>query len=266
MRITDAPLTTNINDSGGPPGLQAEAQTLLGKSAPGKPQGGPDSIPATFDRDGSVTFLASNDGASRNPTVQSVDNHHFPENGPDPGQPGNDGPITSPAQLGLSDYVPPGTPARQQTDAALDQLNKGLPNGDFKNTVLPDLQALGLDNVDIWYGSQVRMDGAGGQPPDNGALYDKWSKLPGAKPRTSSHPTNGKQQYEIPTGDGNSVILFGEDPQGNTFFQLEHDGATSDPAAHGRDYQLYLATHQQVGAKGISPHTDQDPIRLGWKK
>lgn len=158
--------------------------------------------------------------------------------------------------LGLHSY-PESVALRRDENTRLDDINKNLPENSFSSTMLKDMQSLGLDNVDIWYGSNVQLNGLDGQAGDGGALYRKWSQLPGIYPRESSHAHKG-QEYQIKTGLRNSALLFGVTPEGNTFFQIEHNFAGSDE--HGRDYELYRELKQNIGAEGISPHTDKDPI------
>jgi hypothetical protein len=123
--------------------------------------------------------------------------------------------------------------------------------------MLDDMKKLGLDNVEIWYGSNVQLNGENEHSGDGGALYRKWSQLPGIASRVSSHQHLG-QEYQIQTGYENSALLFGCDPQGNTYFQVEHNYAGC--AEHGQDFNLYNKIRQNIGAVGVSPHTDKDPI------
>jgi hypothetical protein len=244
-------------DGGALLGLRAGDQTLVHANynpysnaqdgAPLDHSGNP-IIPAmTFYEDGSITSLAS---------------HTYAENLGRPGEDVPNSPILSPDQLGLDNY-PTTDAARRQDNLKLDQLNRQLPDNSFKITMLPDMQRLGLDNVDIWYGSNVQLNGANDLPPDGGELYRKWSQQLGVTARVSSHQHLG-QEYQIPTGDGNSALLFGLDLQGNTYFQVEHNFAGgSTGAAHDQDFQLYSILHENVGAEGVSPHTDKNPIVQG---
>lgn len=252
--------------------LQTDAQTLTkpqNRTQVGDPVdffSGRRAIPAMLVTGMAITAICSQAGAESRPannptTIELVDSYSQNLGRPGGDIPNSPPPITSPDQLGL-DHYPTTDAARQQDNLKLNQLN--LRDGSFKQTMLPDMQRLGLDNVDIWYGSNVQLNGANGLPADGGALYDQWSKLPGVSPRVSSHEHIG-QEYQILTGDGNTPLLFGKDTKGNTYFQVEHNFAGGATAAqHDQDYQLYKFLNENVGAKGVSPHTDKNPIVLGW--
>ena len=161
------------------------------------------------------------------------------------------------------DTYPTSNADRNADNLRLADLNKKLPENSFSSVMLKDMQALGLDNVDIWYGSHVQLNGTNGASGDGGALYRKWSQLPGIFPRESSHAHKG-QEYQIRTGSKNSALLFGCTPEGNTFFQTEHNFAGGPE--HGEDYDLYKLLKQNIGAEGISPHTDKNPLILAPPK
>lgn len=148
-------------------------------------------------------------------------------------------------------------------------------------TTVADMHKLGLDEVDIWHGSYVSVSG------DAGSLYQKWSQLPGAHKRDSSHEHIG-QQYQIDLGVGDGVVLFGIGPDGNTFFQVEHHASHEFTASsvitqgfgrtfgnwfsgeftldddHGRDKKLFDKIHQNIGKLGISPYIDKNPLKVDW--
>ncbi len=159
---------------------------------------------------------------------------------------------------------------------------------DSGKTVISDARALGLDNTDIFHGSHVFVENANGKG-DDGALYRKWKKLPGAEERTSSHQSK-EQQYQIKVGPGDAVVLFGTTPEGNTWFQLErHAGRAGNFAekgvsvvktgignlfhgelsiddAHGKDFHLYQKIRQNIGPMGVSPHSDRNPVLVNRKR
>jgi hypothetical protein len=135
------------------------------------------------------------------------------------------------------------------------------PNG---QKLLSELNKLGVDNVDALYGSHIVFSGDGTKGGDGGKLYQQLiAEYPSAKERNSSHyPGTTTKQYQIITGPGNSAVLFGLTPEGNTFIQFEKDAAGS--ASHTNDYNLYRTLNQNIGPLGTSPHTDKNPLELGY--
>lgn len=132
--------------------------------------------------------------------------------------------------------------------------------------VLADLKAQGVSPVDVWQGSHSIFN-------DGGALYARWAAL-GATARFSSHYPNVKtQQYEIQIG--HSALLFGRDPKGNTWAQMEayafegFDPKHLDPknlAGHGVGFVEYKATKENIGPLGRSPHTEHhDPLHFKFQ-
>src|SRR5262245_40135900 len=113
---------------------------------------------------------------------------------------------------GLDSY-PDSTSERMRDDINLEDINKVLPKNLFGSVMSDDTKKLGLGNVDIWYGSNVQLNGQGDEPGDGGALYQKWCQLAGIDPRVSSHEHLG-QEYQIRTGYGNSALLFGRNAEG----------------------------------------------------
>ncbi len=178
-------------------------------------------------------------------------------------------------------------PDATHRQAAVDRIHKILDGKQLTPggiATLSDMHKLGLDDVDIWHGSYVSVQG------DAGALYKSWSQLPGAQKRDSSHAHIG-QQYQLELGVGDGVVLFGIGPDGNTFFQVEHH-ASHEPSLtsalgevsrrvpsnvgnwlsgdftfdddHGRDKKLFDKIHQNIGKLGISPYIDKNPLPVGW--
>jgi hypothetical protein len=94
--------------------------------------------------------------------------------------------------------------------------------GTEEQDVLNDIEhTLGVSPIDIWHGSHVVVQ-------DGGDFYNEWKELASAQDRTSSHYTGVNQpQYEIdfpPHG----ALLFGLDADGNTWFQMENRGGSTD--------------------------------------
>jgi hypothetical protein len=134
--------------------------------------------------------------------------------------------------------------------------------GQAQQRILAVAYRLGVSPVDVWQGSHVVVTG------DSGALFQTWRTL-GATPRSSSHyPNVTTQQYEVTFGK--HAFLFGKDPAGDTWFQMEghaFDGL-KDPLTstqHLLDYAKYRLTHENVGPLGRSPHSEHnDPIRVPY--
>jgi hypothetical protein len=143
--------------------------------------------------------------------------------------------------------------------------------------LVDDLRGLGVDEVDVFHGSHVVIDG------DAGALYDRWIAL-GAHSRTapSSHyPDVKTPQYEMDL-PGIGVALFGKTASGQTWVQVEaHTG--SDLLHHGIDAAVHFASlfagavnkalrdHglpagegdlSNVGPAGLSPHSEKNGREL----
>lgn len=178
-------------------------------------------------------------------------------------------------------------PDNNHRQAAVERIDKILDKKHLTEggvATISDMHKLGLDDVDIWHGSYVSVQG------DGGALYRKWSQLKEAHERDSSHEHIG-QQYQLELGVGDGVVLFGIGPDGNTFFQVEHH-ASHEPSLtgafgevsrrvpsnvgnwlhgdftfnddHGRDKNLFDKIHQNIGKLGISPYIDKNPLIVGW--
>ncbi|HEY9713693.1 MAG TPA: hypothetical protein V6C72_09495, partial [Chroococcales cyanobacterium] len=131
--------------------------------------------------------------------------------------------------------------------------------------LLAQLNKLGVDDVDALYGSHIVFGGDGTNGADGGALYRNLIANYPVKERTSSHyPGTTTKQYQIITGPGNSAVLFGLTPDGNTFIQFEKDVAGT--SNHDNDYNLYRTLDQNVGPLGVSPHTDGNPVELGYQQ
>jgi hypothetical protein len=184
-------------------------------------------------------------------------------------------------------------PAQQPGEVArISDLLKKKPLSGEGAEIVQDLHKLGVNDVDIWHGSYIAVTGRDGKGGDGGELYKKWAALDGASKRGSSHESSA-QQYQIAMGPGDSVILFGKTPEGNTWFQLErhkainmdeigdipdqikgrvlanagkwlHGDFTLDDA-HGRDKALYDKIHQNIGPFGVSPYSEANPIRIAFK-
>ncbi len=166
---------------------------------------------------------------------------------------------------------PADRPART---AQLDQLvaKMNLPPGQM--AVLDKLQRSGASTVDLWQGSHMVFD------KDQGALYDWLKSQPGAEARSSSHyPGTKTQQYQLMIG--NAPLLFGKNPQGDTWMQMEghpfHQKLDLDPkkalqelsddAQHMLDYAHYveLGKSENIGPMGLSPHSEHhDPLHLTY--
>ncbi len=131
--------------------------------------------------------------------------------------------------------------------------------------LLTELNKLGVDDVDALYGSHIVFGGDGTSGGDGGALYRQLIAAYPVKERGSSHyPGTDTAQYQIITGPGNSAVLFGLTPDGNTFIQFEKDAAGS--ADHISDYKLYRKLDQNIGPLGTSPYTDKNPLELGYEQ
>ena len=112
--------------------------------------------------------------------------------------------------------------------------------------LLGELNKLGVDDVDALYGSHIVFGGDGTSGGDGGALYRQLINEYPVQERNSSHyPGTDTKQYQIITGPGNSAVLFGLTPDGNTFVQFEKDAAGT--SGHTSDYNLYRALDQNVG-------------------
>ncbi|HEY9723255.1 MAG TPA: hypothetical protein V6D47_14690 [Oscillatoriaceae cyanobacterium] len=135
--------------------------------------------------------------------------------------------------------------------------------------VIQDLLAIGVQHVDIWYGSHIVIKG------DQGAYYERWTAEPQQIMQRASSHTSKVQQYQIAVGFRDNGILMGETPDGDTWVQLErhayHSSSTSTigkvigfisniTSAHNQDFFIYHATHQNVGPLGLSPYTDSNPL------
>lgn len=137
--------------------------------------------------------------------------------------------------------------------------------------VIQDLLSMGVQRIDIWYGSHLIIKG------DAGAFYERWTAKPqDVMPRVSSHVSK-VQQYQIEVGFRDNGILMGETPDGDTWVQLErhayHSTATNPvtkliglieniDSPHGQDYFIYRRTHDNVGPIGLSPYTDTNPLTI----
>jgi hypothetical protein len=136
------------------------------------------------------------------------------------------------------------------------------------------------------------VSGGDGTVGDGGALYEKWSKMPGIEKRTSSHYNDvlidGKkpQQYQLDLGPGNGVVLFGRTAEGDTWFQFERNagrsgvdlgeetknfvgnliGGRTDPwrDGHNRDGDVSAA----LGGQSVGPYgfNDRPPLVVGQAK
>ncbi len=141
--------------------------------------------------------------------------------------------------------------------------NPGFLNQDGRK-LLSELNKLGVDDIDALYGSHVVFGGDGTNGGDGGALYHKLIDEYAVEERGSSHyPGTKTAQYQIITGPGNSAVLFGLTPDGNTFIQFEKNAGGS--ADHMNDYNLYRTLDQNIGPLGTSPYTDKNPLELGYE-
>jgi hypothetical protein len=135
------------------------------------------------------------------------------------------------------------------------------------------LKGLGIDNVDLWQGSHIRIY----QPRSDAghSLYARLWEL-GAIRRPSSHYRNVKEpQYELRFGRHGLLFGHAESPRGAsqivTFVQMERIGVTASGLAlvehpiqdleHLLDYEEYRQTHENQGPAGSSPRTEKkDPV------
>lgn len=140
--------------------------------------------------------------------------------------------------------------------------NPGFLNQDGRK-LLSELNKLGVDDINALYGSHVVFGGDGTNGGDGGALYYKLIDEYPVKERGSSHyPGTKTAQYQIITGPGDSAVLFGLTPDGNTFIQFEKSAGGS--ADHMNDYNLYRTLDQNIGPLGTSPYTDKNPLELAY--
>ena len=178
-------------------------------------------------------------------------------------------------QLSGLNFYPDNPQARQAEEQQLQnwEQNSGQVNQTGQK-IVTELHNQGVSSVDIWHGSNIVVQG------DGGALYDQWKQM-GAESRGSSHYSNG-QQYQIPTGPGDGVILFGKTANGDTWFQFERHADASVPAqawgevtnflgigqkvAHDRDADLYKSVQQGIGPLGITPYGDSNPVIINYRK
>ena len=121
--------------------------------------------------------------------------------------------------------------------------------------------------MDLWHGSHAIVR-------DNGHLYHRWSRLPGAVPRFSSHYSGVPvQQFGIAFRD--HQLLFGKTSTiGSTWFQMEAHAFNpqqilDDPdlvVYHGQDFLKYRVHRMNVGPFGLSPHTEtKKPLVLSYR-
>lgn len=140
----------------------------------------------------------------------------------------------------------------------------GFLNSDGRK-LLSELNKLGIDDTDALYGSHIVFRGDSTRSGDGGALYRQLIDQYPVKERGSSHyPGTKTAQYQIITGPGNSAVLFGLTPGGDTFIQFEKNASGS--ADHMNDYILYRTLNQNIGPLGTSPYTDKNPLEIGYAK
>jgi hypothetical protein len=144
------------------------------------------------------------------------------------------------------------------------------------------LHGQGISSVDMWYGSNILVQG------DNGTLYDQLSKLgtpPGSarEDRSSSHYSSA-QQFQIKLGPGQAVVLVGKDEHNNTWIQFEHSadepgwvnqaasgfvgmfgGPSSWRLQHDKDKNLSDKSQLSVGPVGQSARGDRDRIVVDYQ-
>lgn len=153
--------------------------------------------------------------------------------------------------------------AAENTRLQQQSAEPGFLNADGQR-LLTQLNKLGVDDVDALYGSHIVFGGDGTRSGDGGALYRQLIQEYPVKQRTSSHyPGTKTAQYQIVTGPANSAVLFGLTPDGNTFLQFEHNVAGT--TSHTDDYNLYRTLDQNIGPLGTSPHTDKNPLTVGYQ-
>lgn len=127
-----------------------------------------------------------------------------------------------------------------------------------QKTVLAELRATGVDDVDLFHGSHVVVK-------DGGERYRLWQTLANARARTSSHyPGVTDTQFEIVLPD-NGVVLFGLTGDGDTWFQTEaHADSTGlEWALHRLDYVKHKGFgYVNVGPLGLSPHSEKKDTEI----
>ncbi len=115
-----------------------------------------------------------------------------------------------------------------------------------------DVRSLGVSDVDLFHGSHVVLR-------DGGERYRSWRGM--GTQRISSHYREvSSKQYEVDLGKL-GALLFGVDPNGDTWFQLEASAlgkSLLQKARHGADFLLHVASGKlNVGPLGLSPYTEK---------